>query len=1720
MNNKKILKQLILMFIFFIIGIIQMTNVKAASYSASVIAGKNIGDSTYVTKSILKSSSSLYCIQHHANWPSGTYTIKEIVEIEGNEAKLITSSGTSKTYESTVNGKLAYILAAESGGKYGYNSNRQKELWYYFNKWYNYSGKVLGLRNIAYSGNVAPIQKSLDEEATKYANSGASKAKIKVESVTTNVISENKLVGPIKLSKTGTISSIKVNDSDSIIGPNSTDFAVCDQNGNIITPDASGAFNSISDSATIYIKQLGDETVKKVKIVASAEGTYNVRMCILESNGSGEQRLIAVQHNKTKTWDDVTIDFVTDTTLEIDKVDSRTNANLQGATFVLQHKNRYASKVEYRDGIYYVKEWSEKYYKQDAEENEKAMQEMIDNGTAYQFVVGENGLKISIPRDDSTVYALTELKAPEGYEIGLGYVKGEQLTAYIMNREEDDKSSTYTDSYGIQTKNNKSTFYFDLKYKTSAKVVLSNSKKVSLTIYKVDKDNVQTKLNNVEFYFKHDNLYAMAEYTDTTGIWKVVGWTKYENQATKFITGDNIDDGRLVIEFAEDGTKKGNQYLYGLVEVKNPNNNYLINPIYMDGSTNITDTKTDNDKLSFRINTSGYNSQANMTIANITNTIITIKKVSATDINNNIKGAEFVLKHNYSYAYAEKNNDGVWEIVDWKSEMDYTIDSSEVTKFVTDENGEIKIEVPKDDEVYGLIEVKAAENYGINLGFLADKSVGVKPFDGTKSNQTWAKGIDSSGIRTGKDEDTKKSISEFYFYVTDDSKSEVKVWITNAGDTPISISGYAWVDVPSGKVNDRNNVYDSGETRLSNISVKLLDLDDNVVAETKTNSNGEYTFENACSYNNIHNYYIEFDYSNTNYAKYYPVLQSLSENGSRASQMEEHIEKGKAIITELDEYLDRFYDTKTSTLKYMNLGIRNVVDPETSVTETLEYVKIVMNNYTYFYEYGVNGEIKGTPPTVKYQNKDITSYYSRPFYPSDILKSMTDWTNGIEVYVAYSITIKNINNNSNQIHLDIESLKNDFDSSRYEIWNKSDGHETNNDIEVKMRGDYKNWDLSGNYINTTRHVDPNGKDCSHYIPSSKVKNVINGGTLSPGESVTKYIQFRVKDNAIEDILNNPNGIEEENPTTAIANGSYYRTTSFKHKVDGSWCSGTRHSHSGYSGNDSAPYLVFSLGTERKISGTVFYDTVKTSNLNDEKILGDGQYNPEGKDDDENKDYPVENVKVELMPGNTDYNYKSVTEENVPAMIYYESDDAKTKNGVSGIAVSDKNGNFTIQGVTPGIYYLKFTYPNGETKIMNSDDGTIVSVNDYKSTVIKSDIVREQILLSTNSLDNGKNVSKDMGWYRHIDTNYSVAVDNLSQRSLYNTQYWNWVYNNGSNPEVEYMYATTPVFEIKVENYDLNESKNRLNDNLAVNEWDYSGFNFGIIKQAKQLATIQKVISNVKLEQDPQVIFDGNPESGLSGVTDLDDKNSERTVYKYNSYKVKDVENNNGSTYLRVEIAEDSLYGSDLVLTYDLRVTNESEVNYYEIDDSYYGWYYMFGDIIENVTYPVEISTTVDDYLDSLLQFTGNTNNATRENDVIEVKSDDDQNTIAYKYGLIYNNQIERTSTETVVLQAHKLLSELEDEWNYNNGAKIRTLENKTSNGENKDKTSISLVVTPINSPASNAKIGDDYQSYTETIVTTPTGLDKSSIIIYIVTTIAGLIVLSVGIVFIKRKIIK
>ena len=114
-----------------------------------------------------------------------------------------------------------------------------------------------------------------------------------------------------------------------------------------------------------------------------------------------------------------------------------------------------------------------------------------------------------------------------------------------------------------------------------------------------------------------------------------------------------------------------------------------------------------------------------------------------------------------------------------------------------------------------------------------------------------------------------------------------------------------------------------------------------------------------------------------------------------------------------------------------------------------------------------------------------------------------------------------------------------------------------------------------------------------------------------------------------------------------------------------------------------------------------------------------------------------------------------------------------------------------------------------------------------------------------------------------------------------------------------------------------------------------------------------------------------------------------------------------------------------------------------------------------------------------------------------------------------------------------------DSYNYYNSAALRTLKNKynqTLNNNNAARKSVELIRTPIIMPAVKAKMliepngwktsdpdpNDKYQklSNTEVIITTPTGADLKTILIYAGSGVLLLGFLATGVFIIKKKILK
>ena len=930
----------------------------------------------------------------------------------------------------------------------------------------------------------------------------------------------------------------------------------------------------------------------------------------------------------------------------------------------------------------------------------------------------------------------------------------------------------------------------------------------------------------------------------------------------------------------------------------------------------------------------------------------------------------------------------------------------------------------------------------------------------------------------------------------------------------ISISGYVWIDQPTGKENEYNSLYTDGETRVQGVTVNLIHKHTGAKKTTTSDANGEYIFKNAVTEWELGDYYVEFDYSNTKITteagteplkQYIPVAfnsenyDNIVSNGSRALalsiptadkdltgrattyQGDADAYKAKETTYGLSGNIKKLYNKDNYTLEYINLGIKKIPDPQYHLQQDIDYVKVAMNGYTYTYRYGRKGNIDAkAAPQISFQAKTDNTVYTRAVYPEDIKYSQANGGDKLQMYVVYRIDISDTEeNNIEELYqeqkLNIRSLTDTFDKERYEL---ADKYDLDNNDEV--RKDFDNWETT----ETANVLKYNG-------------DKFNGG-IAKGQTKTAYIQFKVKDGKLDELLSNPNGIKEKDyPTTATSVGYH----DYKRK-DYSWQNDITEEQSHITEDatryGSAPWLMLKLGEQRAIKGKVFEDIATEESKSKGQKLGDGKYNDGEK--------AIPNVKVELLNiDKTKNDNDDVTK--LPIATVYEKNAQNGYDGKSASTTTNANGEYTITGVVPGKYYLRFIYGDGSYKITDVNGNEIagklenqgIKAKEYKSTIVTQEKVADALKNRQNRDTNGL-------WYKDIGEDHSVAIDDLNYRQS------NINDNNDSNISA---IAGTARFDISVENTEgTGQSGEKTTGETQVSETGeisnsnlYKGLNFGVIKQPEQKIELDKYITNIKMvNAQNNVIFDGNPSvNEMTGVSAIDTSHG----------KV-------GSSFIRAELSEETIYGSTLTITYGIKLTNVSDINYYADN------YYFYGDS----TGAKEVTLSPKKVTDYIEQTTSNFKTLNPNTTISEgtvVKDGEYKGRIKFEitgWKVLYTNKNknrteDQTTSQTIEMTAERILSSSDNDMLIGNTALFiengtittdseiidRSVEPKDDGNKTKlQQTTINVI--DVGNPKSAA-----------ITITPPTGEDKQSPVIYIIVGISALMILTTGIVLIKKKVL-
>ena len=1741
-NLKRILKIIVALIISFIAIIM----VNHSTYAIST------GETMSIDFQKLKSDEHLYCTDHAGQLKNGakTYTVKGYITIKGFDGWL--NGNEDDKITQSIYAKMAYILGAETDSyPLGYHSKgiRQRAVWSIWNDFVNYNQFYKEVADLGINHNLHPSNwgqtvsnvnhtgNELERKADDYANS----LNTSTASITSNITQAIRTAsGYIQCSANFNVDAISSIDIE---------YNVRDENGN----PTDNSYNIVSGSNTDWFKlyaadratpidlsqiKSGDifyiycpytnAQITKIKINIEKQSMpiYKANIYFLRSTGS-TQRLVYVDAGSETGSDtdscEIPVQDTNKVNLTIKKAGGakdasgnvvETKSELEGVTFNLK-----------LSGSQYVGIDSEGFV------------EYYD--TPQTLTTDANG-EIKIYGLRSGTYILTEISIGENEEYRSEIIKAEITT----NNGTVTISNVTNLSLGLNTNFTDVNLYVvDDANTGSMKIIkkgpslqdytqLVNLPNTTVLLYRMP----DTRFNGGKVGFVTQNGDSLPEYTSD--------WTR----ATQYTTDGN---GEVQINRLYLGT-------YRIYEIKSSDDEFY-NLEEQDRYRTDDISATNNWVYLGNIEVTGENTLDSPALApqwgyfENQRSVGDLKLIKKDSIKSELSlaGAKFKLYSVTENAWVTFNGT--------KYEYNENSTADQAAEFTTGEDGTLLIRNLHFAD-YKIYETVAPTGYDIT------KQIGY--------------GSDSRHPNWVLIKDPNDATRDLTITISKEQGRDAPYEVTIKNKKVIAaLEGFVWKDLSNVKNTTTDEVYTEGsyDELLGGIQVELYDGNGQKIATTVTDNNdgtnkGHYKFTKKDSgeeiyYWDLANGYVKFIYNDKEYITVTPFVGTDVKVNSKAQEenvklddnqltgrgeavtyrtpnrwdTEAILENNKKIANKIygsdtqnpptssdlkETPITGYYDERDFIVKYINLGLVDVVDPTYEISEELAYIKVKLNGYTYTYVYGEATDINSNyVPKVNVQNtKD--SYNRYAIYPSDIAYSMKDsWNNAgkLQVYVVYKISVTNTTTlNIPKVYreekLFLNSLTNLYDTNRYDLCNNE------NNVDST---DFALWSNSGNGTASYSVNDSN----------SVYKNGIIGGN-----TISSYIQFKVKEPALERILSGEsitNG-EDDKEASKAASRAYHEylrldnvwnedQVALQTAVNRGYITAEEAEQNKFythksiikTGEDDALYLKMALGDERKITGTVYEDTKSAESGNEN--LGNGII-------DDNEQNRAKDVKVEL-----------VDRSGNPVYRYPDKNTAGTQEGVT----TDQNGYYEIPGVEPGYYYLKYTYGDGTQKMVDASGNEVdINLRDYKSTIVTSDATKnamkktafenpnnEEIQRAINTLieyyagritdDSYKSAQEMLEWYKSLgEVNYSVASDNINERnatngyvykedgSIYNGEAKvddsnGYILDASGNKMVIHSY--TPMVGISIENDEqiYGSSSESRTENVHINSYDR--LNLGIIKETPQDLKVEKKITNVKLtNQQGSTLVSSNPKDALSRyLSDLDGN----TV--------------GGSKYARLEMDPNALYGSSMEATYEVTLMNNSYEDYIEDEgSSNYGWYFKYGEKVDGAKLK---ETTVKEVIDELdpkynyaslpekvsetkvtntgdIMTTENKITLTPMEEVTEVYSEESQ--VPHKHVTITGWDSMTTGESltidylTTVLYGNQL-----DDSLYENSARIT-----------------SLNVDNLATLTKEKAWGDDYHSNTTLIVMPSTGENRSNN--YIIIAVVAILTLGIGIIFIKKKVLK
>lgn len=792
------------------------------------------------------------------------------------------------------------------------------------------------------------------------------------------------------------------------------------------------------------------------------------------------------------------------------------------------------------------------------------------------------------------------------------------------------------------------------------------------------------------------------------------------------------------------------------------------------------------------------------------------------------------------------------------------------------------------------------------------------------------------------------------------------------------------------------------------------------------------------------------------------------------------------ILSDKNQYID--------TIENINLGVKERAQPDLALTKDIYSAKVTVNGYEHTYMYNQKFVDKDQNEDefnvdVKFGEKFGNKSFTRAIYPSDVKETQDK---DFSVKVVYIITLKN---GSGVLYSKINSLVDYFDA-RYTIEENGaigTGYENGkikDEIRYKLDRSYQDAEYRKLIINCDTKINPNESN----------KNI--------------YVEYTLTRNGVKDILFDKNGNQKTNiegleNIVEINSYSTYSDKDFTKSyagIDsdsnpGSTVPGNKDTYE--DDTDYAPGLILEVANSREIKGTVFEDNAvdPTEGGTNRERLGNGKF-----DDGEKT---ISGVQVGLYK---EADFEEIKDEDGKIIDMQLNSKAKpvgtTTYGGDNKDSTGKDGAFTIKDFAPGEYRIVYFWGDGK-----------YTIEDYKSTIWTSD--------NKNEKDGNPNT-----WYRvNTDKRYSDALDNYDTRLKIDR----------GDTSINKMDSKTPTMVFGVELADDIDNKKTETSGIDKVTFSIENIDFGVIERPRQSIDVTKRAKSMKMTlANGQVIADAK-------IVEKDGKLQLEQQVKGVIYTEPSDKNNPKNGQIKAEIDNELIQGSKVEIEYEIKVQNNSEIDY----DS--ERYYCYGEKVGEI---VKIKASgIYDYLDNTMiandentkwvtKTIENYNEEVSKPTVIEEylhkyqssSTDASGNTeirIGYeKFEEQYSEAIENWKIENIITARKKRLADKTILYNAD-------LEKELAPGESKN---ASLTASKILTNTDEIELNNDIEitettrntrtgrkvtpKYTslydrgETVtITTPTGENKNYILITLVA-ISFFVILGTGVVFIKKKILK